>query len=173
MKQLLRTTLLTCLFLSISGNASAQHFVAQPPSAPGNSFHGSANSTPIWPSSSLGSVSWANSSFGDRYGFARHSRRSSRHSGLRSPASISDGPIGYVHGDAGFVPSRYMDYQEALKLGNVMLNKPQDPPQPSLGDIARSLRAGNQTQANPGAIVAFQNNTGELVICHRDCTEQH
>jgi hypothetical protein len=72
-----------------------------------------------------------------------------------------------AHGDADFQPSQYMDYNEALEPGKKILAE-QAAPQPSLGDIARNLRAKrrvSQTQSKPELLVVTQDNHGKAPVC--------
>lgn len=90
-----------------------------------------------------------------------------------------------AHGDADFEPSQYMDYDKALELGKKILEQ-QAAPQPSLGDIARSLRAnrhvsevtttpggseaatpGNsKVTAVPGNMAIVRDTSGSVHLCH-------
>jgi hypothetical protein len=76
---------------------------------------------------------------------------------------------GYVTNDGPYVPSTFMNYNEALALGKQQLaaaaHPAQTDPVPSLGDVARAYRTGrNSTQASP--TLALQDNSGKLHICN-------
>jgi hypothetical protein len=92
---------------------------------------------------------------------------SHHHGGLRyeAPREFS---TGCVTNDGPYVPSTFMNYNEALALGQQQLAaaKPaQAETGPSLGDVARAYRAArNSTQAPPTR--ALQDNSGRLHICN-------
>jgi hypothetical protein len=78
---------------------------------------------------------------------------------------------GYVTNDGPYVPSIFMNYNEALALGKQQLAAAANPaptdPGPSLGDVARAHRtARNPTQASP--TLALQDSSGRLQICSRN-----
>jgi hypothetical protein len=90
------------------------------------------------------------------------------HSGLRyePPREYS---TGYVTNDGPYIPSTFMNYDEALTLGKQMLAAAANPAQPdaspSLGDVARAYRiARSSTQAPPTLVL--QDNSGRLNICN-------
>jgi hypothetical protein len=93
---------------------------------------------------------------------------SHHHGGLRyePPREFS---TGYVTSDGPYVPSTFMNYNEALALGMQQLAASANPAQPdagpSLGDVARAYRtARNSTQVSP--TLALQDNSGRLHICN-------
>jgi len=94
------------------------------------------------------------------------------HGGYRSSAPRFEPTIGYAHGEAEAVPSRYMDYEQALALGKRMLEEESHPkaaaPEPSLGEIARQLRTASGAAVREGKVSAIQDGNGQLVICHED-----
>jgi hypothetical protein len=90
------------------------------------------------------------------------------HGGLRyePPREFS---AGYVTNDGPYIPSTFMNYDDALALGLQQLAAAANPAQtgtgPSLGDVARAYRiARNTTQAPPA--LALQDNSGRLHICN-------
>jgi hypothetical protein len=90
------------------------------------------------------------------------------HSGLRyeAPREFS---TGYVTNDGPYIPSTFMNYDDALALGLEQLaaaaNLAQTDTGPSLGDVARAYRAArSSTQATPA--LALQDNAGRLHICN-------
>src|SRR5580704_8582959 len=71
---------------------------------------------------------WGSNSFG-------YSGRPVRY---EDPRSFS---VGYAQNDGPFVPSTYMNYDEAVSLGLQQLAAAQGDATPSLGDVARSYKA--------------------------------
>jgi len=71
-------------------------------------------------------------------------------SGLHRPEEHAPFGVGFAHGDPEFVPSTYMEYEQALELGKKILAE-QAKPQPSLGEIARELRARKRNYVPPPA----------------------
>ena len=76
---------------------------------------------------------------------------------------------GYVTNDGPYIPSTFMNYDDALALGKQQLAAAANPAQadagPSLDDVARSYRiARSSTQATPA--LALQDNSGRLHICN-------
>lgn len=93
--------------------------------------------------------------------FARLSDSSTHYAGPKLAAA---------HGDANFVPSQYMEYDQAVALGKRILEE-QAAPKPSLGDIARSFRLrASQSVKRPGTLVLLQDNQGKLLICRGSST---
>jgi hypothetical protein len=90
------------------------------------------------------------------------------HGGLRyePPREYS---TGYVANDGPYIPSTFMNYDDALALGKQQLAaaaKPAQPdPGPSLGDIARAYRAARSSAQAPPTL-ALQDNSGRLHICN-------
>jgi hypothetical protein len=74
-------------------------------------------------------------------------------------------------GDENFVPSTYMDYDQALTLGKLQLEEPAKPqPEPSLCEVARALRGNpDGTASATMAFSAIQGNDCQLVICRYTC----
>lgn len=87
--------------------------------------------------------------------------------GLHHPEEHAPFGVVMAHGDADFQPSQYMDYDKAVALGKKILEE-EAAPKPSLGDIARSLRASRhvtQTQVKPELLATKQDNHGKLPVC--------
>jgi hypothetical protein len=120
-----------------------------------------------------GGYSGGYSGGGDGYGaggYGYGTGGSHHHGGLHyeAPREFS---TGCVTNDGPYVPSIFMNYNEALALGKQQLaaaaNPAQTDPGPSLGDVARARRtARNSTQASP--TLALQDNRGRLEICSRN-----
>ena len=105
---------------------------------------------------------WGSSSFG-------YSGRPVRY---EDPRSFS---VGYVQNDGPFVPSTYMNYDEAVRLGQQQLAAAERAEQgnatPPLGDVARSYRAVKFPTLKLQYRV-LQDEFGKLVICNlngNDC----
>jgi hypothetical protein len=91
------------------------------------------------------------------------------HSGLRyeAPREFS---TGYVTNDGPYIPSTFMNYDDALALGKQQLAaaaavSAQADIGPSLGDVARACRAAKSSTQRPPTL-ALQDNTGRLHICN-------
>jgi hypothetical protein len=111
------------------------------------------------------------------YGYSGYST----HHGHRSRGGYSYGTggeptIGYAHGEPDAVPSRYMEYDQALALGKQMLEEEAHPKavsaEPSLGEIARQLRqASGSTLSAKNVVAATQDGNGQLVICRESACQ--
>jgi len=93
---------------------------------------------------------------------------SHHHGGLRyePPREFE---MGYATNDGPYVPSTFMNYDDALALGKQQLaaaaKAAQAETDPSLGDVARAYRtARSSTPALP--TLAIQDNSGRLHICN-------
>lgn len=147
MKQIHRTLLLAMLVCASAATASAQHLAAAAASSSGG-YDGIAG----FPSGDT----FASSVVADVW-----SHSSSRGSGPSQQASY-----GYAHGDTGFVPSTYMDYDQALQLGQKILAQ-QALPKPSFADTVRDLHLPVHPAA-PTSKGYFlqQDSQGNLLACH-------
>jgi hypothetical protein len=84
------------------------------------------------------------------YGGWNQSWGGSRHHSGSHYSYATEPEIGYAHGDSDWVPSMYMDYDQALTLGKEQLNQQAQPQvDPPLGDVARKFRE-SANQATPG-----------------------
>jgi hypothetical protein len=99
---------------------------------------------------------WGSNSFGD----------SGRPVRYEDPRSFS---VEYAQNDGPFVPSTYMNYEDALALGRQQLaaavKAEQGDATPSLGDVARSYRAVRVPTLKLQSRV-IQDGSGNLVICN-------
>ena len=92
---------------------------------------------------------------------------SHHHGGLRyePPREFS---AGYATNDGPYVPSTFMNYDDALALGQQILAAAAKPAQtdagPSLGDVARAYRTARSSTQAPSTL-ALQDNSGRLHIC--------
>jgi hypothetical protein len=106
---------------------------------------------------------WGSSSFGSRGHILAY----------EPPREYS---IGYAKNDGPFVPSTYMNYEDALALGQQQLAAAEkaDPSDsgPSLGDAARAFRAGKVPTLRLQSRV-LQDNSGNLEICNLNGNNCH
>jgi hypothetical protein len=86
-----------------------------------------------------------------------------------------DFSIEYAKNDGPFVPSTYMNYEDAVALGQQQLaadlKADQGDDNPSLGDVARSYRAAKVPTLKL-QIRVVQDNSGKLEVCNlngNDC----
>ena len=87
-----------------------------------------------------------------------------------------DYEVGYARNDGPFVPSTYMNYNDALALGQQQLAAAEkaDPNDsgPSLGDVARACRAAKVPTLRLQSRV-LQDNSGNLQICNLNGNDCH
>jgi hypothetical protein len=106
---------------------------------------------------------WGSNSFG-------YSGRPVRY---EDPRSFS---AGYAQNDGPFVPSTYMNYDEAVSLGRQQIAAAEQGTQcdsaPSLGDAARSYRAVKVPTLKLQSRV-IQDDSGKLVICNLNGNNCH
>lgn len=82
------------------------------------------------------------------------------------------------YGGGNFVPSTYMDYEDALKLGESQLAQ-QGVPEPivsdvvSVADAARAAQGLAGTPADSTVIVLEQDNNGKVMECKGDASTCH
>lgn len=166
MKSLQRILLVTAAALLSATGLPAQHASSGAPCPPragggygGNYTYGGGGSYAYAsPYSGVGG-SYGFDSFGG-WGFADFGP-------IHHPQEHAPFTTAAAHGDADFEPSQYMDYDKALELGKKILEQ-QATPQPSLGDIARSLRAkrhGSEVSAPPENSGTMRTTTGKLPLC--------
>jgi len=78
---------------------------------------------------------------------------------------------GYVTNDGPYIPSTFMNYDDALALGKQQLAAAANPVQtdtgPSLGEVARAYRTARSATQRPLGM-ALQDNSGNLHICNRN-----
>jgi hypothetical protein len=84
--------------------------------------------------------------------------------------------IGYAKNDGPFVPSTYMNYEDALALGQQQLaaaeNAARGEEGTPLGDIARVYRA-DRVPTLKLQIRALQDNSGNLEVCNLNGNNCH
>ena len=157
----MKSSLAFILLLIFAASAQAQHshsFSSSSNLNQGGGFGGGYSGG--WDGYGAGGYGYG---YGSGYGSG-----GSHHHGLRYEPS-REFSTGYVINDGPYIPSTFMNYDEALALGKQQLAAAASPTQPdsgpSLGDVARAYRiARNSTQA-PSAL-AIQDNSGRLHICN-------
>jgi len=135
----MKTTLLAGLLLLCSSNCFAQGFH----SGGGGGGTGGGNWGGAWGNG----CGWCNA-----YGYDASSSFGFGSSGVRygPPATFA---VSYAKNDGDYVPSIYMDYQDALELGRRQLAAIQEANEHpvSLGEIARAYRAAKLANPKPSA----------------------
>jgi len=110
-----------------------------------------------------GSSAWGSSSFGSH----------PRGLAYESPREFT---VGYATNDGPFVPSTYMNYDDALALGRQQLATAEKAAQgeayPPLGDVARAYRAVKIPTLKLQARVV-QDNSGKLTVCNLNGNDCH
>lgn len=135
MKPLSRFFLLAGLVLLTATALPAQHFVSG-----GSSYSYNYGGSGGYGYSNSGWGGWGGEIGGWGFGF----------SGLHHPEEHAPFGVGSAHGDPDFIQSTFMDYNQAVELGKKILEE-QAKPQPSLGEIARQLRALKKDYVPPPA----------------------
>jgi hypothetical protein len=147
----MKSSLLLVGLLLLASSARAQHSHAH------HLGGGFGNNEGNW------GYGWGPSSFG-------YSGRPVRY---EDPRSFS---VEYVRNDGPFVPSTYMKYEDALALGQQQLAAAEKAAQgdasPSLGEVARSYRAGRVPTLKLQSRV-LQDNSGRLEICNLNGNDCH
>lgn len=167
-KFVLKSSLLAALFLVCASALPAQRFVSGP-SGPsfGGGYGGYGGYGGFGGYGGYPGFGWGGYGFGiaDGSDFCMH------HPQEHPPFGVSS-----AHGDPDFEPSQFMDYDQALALGKKILEE-QAKPQPSLGEIARRLRAQRRKYVPPPApnsgaaavtpegFVVIQDANGTPLLC--------
>ncbi len=151
----MKPSLLFAVLLLFATSAQAQH--SHMPLMGGGSSGGLRYGQGGW------SGEWGSNSFG-------YSGRPVRY---EDPRSFS---AGYAQNDGPFVPSTYMNYDEAVRLGQQQLAAAERAEQgdatPPLGDVARSYRAVKVPTLKLQYRV-LQDESGKLVICNLNGNDCH
>jgi hypothetical protein len=151
----MKPSLLFAVLLFFATSAKAQH--SHMPLMGGGSSGGLRYGQGGW------SGEWGSNSFG-------YSGRPVRY---EDPRSFS---AGYAQNDGPFVPSTYMNYDEAVRLGQQQLAAAERAEQgdatPPLGDVARSYRAVKVPTLKLQYRV-LQDESGKLVICNLNGNDCH
>lgn len=162
MKRQLKLLFLAGFFLVFVRTLPAQNFIMSTPPAPAppdgpvfNNLTAEVSSDFYAPENAFANNFYYPTGMSDDTSF--------RASAFSGSGASSSAVFGFAQGDADFVPSTYMNYDQALSLGN-QLNNPA--PQPSLGDIARSYRAISKNHSpDAKGITVTQDNSGKMLVC--------
>jgi hypothetical protein len=151
----MKSSLLLVGLLLIATSAHAQHHHS--PAMGGGNSSGLGNN---WGN---GGGGWGSDSFGSR----------SRPMRYEAPQDYS---VEYARNDGPFIPSTYMNYEDAVVLGQQQLAAVEKASQtdatPSLGDLARSYRSARVPTMKLESRV-IQDNSGKLEICNLNGNDCH
>ena len=151
----MKCSLLLAGFLLFATAAHAQH--SHSPAMSGGHSPGLGNNWGNW------SGGWGSSSFGSHGRPVRY----------EDPRNFS---VDYARNDGPFVPSTFMNYEDAVVLGRQQLaaaeKAAQGDDEPSLGDVARSYRAGKVPTLKLQSRVV-QDNAGKLEVCNLNGNDCH
>jgi hypothetical protein len=149
----MKSTLFLAALLLLANTAQAQHHHQSPDTAGSQGFSNNG-----WSGISGG---------GPEYGSDIRALR------YEQPADLK---VGYAKNDGPFVPSTFMNYDEALALGRQQLAAAQEYAKNegagSLGEIARAYRAVRIPTLKLQARV-LQDNSGNLEICNLNSNNCH
>jgi hypothetical protein len=148
----MKSSLLFAAFLLLASSAQAQHHHQNPSTGSGQGFVNG------WGGTSGGGIEFGSGGRAVRY---------------EPPRSFE---VGYAKNDGAFVPSTYMNYNDALALGQQQLAAAEkaDPSDSglSLGDAARAYRAAKVPTLRLQSRV-MQDNSGNLEICNLNGNNCH
>jgi hypothetical protein len=151
----MKSSLLLAVFLLFAASAEAQH--SHSPAMGGGNGLGIGNSWGNW------GGGWGSSSFGGRGRPVRY----------EDPRNYS---VEYARNDGPFVPSTFMNYEDAVALGRQQLaaaeKAAQGEDEPSLGEVARSYRATRVPTLKLQSRVV-QDNSGRLAVCNLNGNNCH
>jgi hypothetical protein len=151
----MKCSLLLAGFLLFATAAHAQH--SHSPAMSGGHSPGLGNNWGNW------SGGWGSSSFGSHGRPVRY----------EDPRNFS---VDYARNDGPFVPSTFMNYEDAVVLGRQQLaaaeKAAQGDDEPSLGDVARSYRAAKVPTLKLQSRVV-QDNSGRLEVCNLNGNDCH
>jgi hypothetical protein len=151
----MKSSLLLVCFLLFAASAEAQH--SHSPAMGGGNGPGLGNNSGNW------GGGWGSSSFGGRGRPVRY----------EDPRNYS---VEYARNDGPFVPSTFMNYEDAVTLGRQQLGaaekSAQSEDEPSLGDVARSYRAAKAPTLKLQSRVV-QDNSGRLAVCNLNGNDCH
>ena len=148
----MKPSLLFAVFLLFASSAQAQHHHQNPSAGSGQGFING------WGGTSGGGIEYGSGG---------------RHLRYEPPRDFE---VSYARNDGPFVPSTYMNYNDALALGQQQLAaavkaEPNDSG-PSLGDAARAFRAAKIPTLRLQSRV-LQDNSGNLEICNLNGNNCH
>jgi hypothetical protein len=150
----MKSSLLLVGLLLCAASAHGQH--SHSPAMGGGNSSGLGNNRGNW------DAGWSSGRFGSHGRAVRY----------EAPRSYS---VEYARNDGPFVPSTYINYEDAVALGQQQLaaarKAAQGDDNPSLGDVARSYRAAKVPTLKLESRVV-QDNSGRLEVCNlngNDC----
>jgi hypothetical protein len=148
----MKPSLLFAAILLVAGSARAQHHHQNPSTGNGPGFNNG------WGGTSGGGIEYGSGGRAIRY---------------EPPRNFE---VGYARNDGPFISSTYMDYNDALALGQQQLaaaekSEPSEP-SPSLGDAARAFRAAKVPTLRLQSRV-LQDNSGNLEVCNLNGNNCH
>jgi hypothetical protein len=151
----MKSSLLLVGLLLFATSAHAQH--SHSPAMGGGNSSGLGNNWGNW------GGGWGSGSFGSHGRPVRY----------EAPRNYS---IDYARNDGPFVPSTYMNYEDAVVLGQQQLAAAEKASQgdgtPSLGDVARSYRSVRVPTMKLESRV-LQDNSGKLEVCNLNGNDCH
>jgi hypothetical protein len=151
----MKSSLLLAGLLLFATSAQAQH--SHSPAMSGGNSHGLGNNLGNW------GGGWGSSSFGSHGRPVRY----------EDPRNFS---VDYARNDGPFVPSTFMNYEDAVALGRQQLaaaeKAAQGDDELSLGDVARSYRAAKVPTLKLQSRVV-QDNSGRLEVCNLNGNDCH
>jgi hypothetical protein len=104
----------------------------------------------------------------DGYGAGGYGSGGSHHHGGLRYEPPREFAAGYATNDAPYVPSTFMNYEDALALGKQQLAAMQSSSVsiagPPLGDVARALR-GKKPPSENTKVMVLQDHDGKLLVC--------
>jgi hypothetical protein len=151
----MKSSLLLGGFLLFATSAHAQHHHS--PAVSGGNSPGFGNNWGNW------GGGWGSGSLGSHGRPVRY----------EDPRNFS---VDYARNDGPFVPSTFMNYEDAVALGRQQLaaaeKAAQGDDEPSLGDVARSYRAAKVPTLKLQSRVV-QDNSGRLEVCNLNGNDCH
>jgi hypothetical protein len=151
----MKSSLLLAGFLLFAISAEAQHSHSH--AMGGGNSAGLGNNGGNW------GGGWGSGSFGSHGRAVRY----------EDPRDFS---VEYARNDGPFVPSTFMNYKDAVALGQQQLaaaeKAAQGDDEPSLGDVARSYRAARVPTLKLQSRVV-QDNSGRLEVCNLNGNDCH
>ena len=148
----MKPSLLFAALLLFASSAQAQHHHQNPSTGSGQGLNNG------WNGSSGGGIEYGSGGRAVRY---------------EPPRDLE---VSYARNDGPFIPSTYMNYEDALALGQQQLAATEKTEQsdsgPSLGDAARAYRAAKVPTLRLHSRV-LQDNSGNLEICNLNGNNCH
>jgi hypothetical protein len=153
----MKSSLLLVSLLLFATSAHAQHSHSHSPAMGGGNGSGIGNNWGNW------GGGWSSGSIGSHGRPLRY----------EAPRNYS---VEYATNDGPFVPSTYIDYEDAVALGQQQLAAAEKASQgdttPSLGDVARFYRSARVPTMKLESRV-LQDNSGRLEVCNLNGNDCH